>query len=102
MPGKDGGEVHCPRTLGAIEAPDRFGPSLVHVHGFRTITPAGSHSDTQSDSFALKFLFTGSRFPHSTNSGIGNHALNRGTIGLSKLGGIERGQPIGHLHGLSF
>ena len=102
MSGKDCSQVDCTRTLRTIEAPYCFGPGLVHIHGFRSVAPTGSHSDTQPDTFALKLLLTGSRFPYSTNGGIGKDTLDRRTIGLAKLRGIERGQSLGHVHSLRF
>ena len=100
MTGENCSQVNRPGTLRSIESPDCFGPVRIHIHGFRTIAPAGSDSHTEPNTTLLEFFLTGSGFPHPTNGGIRNDTLDWRSVRLTQTIGIKTGQTVGHVHGL--
>ena len=76
-------EIYCPRTLGAVKAPDRFRTQRIHINGFTPVTPAGGDGDRQTNVARAELLFASGGLRHSGNAAIGNHALNGRTAGVA-------------------
>ena len=72
MGGEHGSQIHGAGPLRAVEAPDRLDGIAVHVHGFRTVTPAGGHRQRDGDAFPAEFLLAGGRLGHAADRGIGD------------------------------
>ncbi len=71
MSGKDGGKVDRSRTLRPVEAPDRLRAMRIHVHGFRSVAPAGRHRQGNPDILFPELIGAGIGLRHATDAGIG-------------------------------
>ena len=102
MSGQSSCQINCSRTFGAIETPNGFGDLCIVVDGFAAIAPTGRHSDGKSHTLATELLGTSRCFVHTTDSGIGYHALHRRTVAVFKRGADKVCQISSHVHGLRF
>ena len=84
--GKHGGEIDRSRALRTVEAPDRLLGERVHVHGFGSITPAGSHAECGSHIQSCEFLCTCGRFGDSADRCVRNDALDRLPVRIPESG----------------
>ena len=95
-------KINCARALRAIESPNRLWPMGVHIHSFRTITPARSHRDSGSYAFTFEFRLTSSRFSNTANSSVGNDTLNGRSVSMLHIGRNQFGNCLCQVHCLFF
>ena len=97
---QDAGEIDGAGTLGAVKAPDGLDGVPVHVHGFRTVAPAGGDGQGNGDAFAAELFLTGGSFSHPADGGVRNDDLYRLAVGIAQVFLKQPGGGTGHVHGL--
>jgi len=95
-------QVHRPGPFGAVKAPDSFYCGRVHVHGFRTVAPAGGYGKGDVHPFAAEFVRAGGGFRNPADGGVGDHRLHRLPVGIAEVLFKKRLCRLCHVHGLIF
>src|SRR5690606_23631342 len=78
-------QIHGSRTFGPVETPYCLGVMWVHVHRFRPVAPAGGYCNGSTHTFPLELCGTCGTLTHTPYRGVGNHALDRGTVAIFQV-----------------
>ncbi|MNC12032.1 hypothetical protein D3C75_597450 [compost metagenome] len=93
-------QIYRTWTLGSIKTPYCMWNSGIHIHGFRTITPARGYSNRHSNIFTCKLLCGSRCFLNSADCRISDNTLYLRTIRIKKLFFQKFGHTLRHAHGL--
>ena len=100
--GQHGSQVYGAGTLRSVEAPHGLDGVRVHIHGFRSVAPAGGYRDGDGYAFPGKFFRAGGGFRHTADGGVCQDAFYGGSVGIAELFFYEFSHGPGHSHRLVF
>ena len=93
-------KINCSRTLGSVESPYCLWIVRVHIHSFRTVTPARSYGNSGTYSLPFELFRTGGGFGNTANGAVGYDALYRRAVSVVKVGTDEVSNRLGKSHRL--
>ena len=64
-----GCKVYGTGSLRTVKSPDTLNRVRRHIHGFRTVAPAGGHGQSNGNAFRFKKVRTFCRFCHASDGG---------------------------------
>ncbi len=95
-------QIHRTGTLCSVKSPyplDGFG---IHIHGLRTIAPAGCYRQSNIHTGLTEFIRTCRSLTHPSDGGIRDNNLYRITVGITKVFLKQLRRRLRHIHGLLF
>ena len=102
MASQHSGQIDGSGTFRTVESPHGLGPIGMHVHGLRTVAPAGGDSDGGPHALAFKLLGTCCALGHAAYGAVGNDAFHRTAVAVSQIRGNQFGHCTGQTHGFLF
>ena len=91
-------EIHRPGALGTVESPHRLGRKGVHVHGFRTVAPAGCYREGNTHARRLELGRAGGGLRRTSDTAVGDNALRRTAVHVLQSTGNQFSGGAGHAH----
>ena len=85
MSGQNRCQIYGARSLSSVQAPHALDGLRVHIHGLRSIAPAGSNRQSNVHSLFSELLCTRCALSHPSDSRVSNNNLYRLAVGIFQV-----------------